>query len=218
MSPTSRPTIVVTANAMQKQRRVERDVGRAAANPADRAASALARTRRATNSPASAAERGQHQRFGQQLADQARPAGAERRPHGKLGAPLRVARQQQVDHVDARNQQQQPDGGDARRASPAAPPASDRRAAAPPAGRCGIDAQGAPREPRDRIARNLRQLRRGIPARHAVAQVARPSAGDVPIRGPGTTAASGRTAATATRRWPASTGARRLAGITPITS
>src|SRR5262249_38244497 len=60
--------------------------------------------------PERAAECSQQQTFGQQLPDQSAPAGAEREQNGEFLSPLRVARQQQVRQIRARDQQHKQDG------------------------------------------------------------------------------------------------------------
>ena len=51
------------------------------------------------------AEQAEQDALGEELPDQPRAAGAERRPHGDLARARLRARQQQVRHVDAGDQQ-----------------------------------------------------------------------------------------------------------------
>ena len=58
---------------------------------------------------ADAARRGKHEAFGEQLPDEARASGAERRPDGKFPLSHRRAGQEQVRHVRARDEEHERD-------------------------------------------------------------------------------------------------------------
>ena len=62
--------------------------------------------------PGRGAGRTEDDRFGEELAQQADPAGAERRAHGQLRLARRRAREQQVGDVGARHEQHEPDGAE----------------------------------------------------------------------------------------------------------
>ena len=55
------------------------------------------------------AERGKQQALGDQLTNQPAASGAEREAHRQLALPCGCARQEEVGHVRARDQQYQPD-------------------------------------------------------------------------------------------------------------
>ena len=64
---------------------------------------------RTEQQPRDTARRGEHRIFHQELPDQQPPAGAQRGPDGDFSLPRRSARQQQVRHIDARDQQHHAD-------------------------------------------------------------------------------------------------------------
>ena len=68
-----------------------------------------AQNRRADAHSQDAPDRREHQAFGQELADDARPAGAQRRPDRQLTRAHRGARQQQVGDVGAADEQHEAD-------------------------------------------------------------------------------------------------------------
>ena len=68
-----------------------------------------AKNRGANRDAEPAADQRQHQAFGQQLADDAPPPGAERGAHRELARPRAGARQQQVRDVGAADQQHESD-------------------------------------------------------------------------------------------------------------
>ena len=168
MNPTKRPTIVVTANA---SRNSGASMVTLAAPGRPSGPNRINRRVNATamNSPARAAQTASSIDLGQQLTNQAPAAGAERGSHRKLGPPLGVAPQQQVDNVDAGDEQQEPDRGEHRQhGRPRFPGeiAVQRLHQQAARQRC----PGRAREARHRIAPDLRELRRRILARNALSK------------------------------------------------
>ena len=105
-TPTSTDTASATADAKAEHAQVQRDVG------GERQIERQQRHRdadqqRGQSDAGHAAERAEHQAFGQQLRHDAPAAGAQRGAHGDLLASRGAPRQQQVGDVRARDQQHQ---------------------------------------------------------------------------------------------------------------
>ena len=106
-SPMIAPVTTSTSEREEQDARVERHrVEPRQLRRADR--EQRAETQRPTATPTIVPAVGEHQRLGEQLANEPAPAGAERGAHRHLARARRAAREQQVGDVHAREEEQQP--------------------------------------------------------------------------------------------------------------